>query len=53
VTFTFDSTAATEIGPLDAPDDVDGTVDQRSSDVVEYSLQPENGDPSESSDPSQ
>jgi len=58
---SFDSNAATEIGPLDAPNDTldpnRGVMSQSfipsSSDAAEYSLRPEGGDPSETSGPSQ
>jgi len=57
----FDSNAATEIGPLDAPDDTldlnRGVMSQSftrpSPDGAEYSPRPEDGDPSETSGPSQ
>jgi len=57
----FDSNAATEIGPLDAPDDTldpnRGVMSQSfipsSPDAAEYSLRPEGGDPSDTSGPPQ
>ena len=56
----FDSNA-TEIGPLDAPDEnldpnrriISRSFTPSSPDVAEYSLRPEDGDPSEISGPSQ
>jgi len=56
----FDSNAATEIGPLDAPYDtldpnhrvMSQSFTPSSPDVAEYSLRPEDGDPSETSGPS-
>jgi len=56
----FASNAAAEIGPLNAPDDtldpnrrvMSQSLTRSSTDVAEYRLRPEDGDPSETSGPS-